>query len=151
MKTKIRNRVLSLLTAAVILSMFALQAFALQETEDNDDIMSADNISVNSIVYGTSTNSSDMDWYKFTIQSNGYIQIDFNHTYNSCSHKVYLYSYDGTYTKEYFNFRIEDTSERNQSKKYGLSAGTYYVLVSPVYNSYSEYNFKVSFSKITVN
>lgn len=146
MKTKIRNRVLSLLTAVVILSMFALQAFALQETEDNDDIMSADNISVNSTVYGTSIQGGD-DWFKFTTSSNGYIQMEFYHDYGKTSHDVQLYTYDGTSKKELLRLYVHSSSQKDKSQKYGLPAGTYYILVDSDYDSNAQYNFKVSFSK----
>lgn len=147
MKTKIRNRVVSLLIAALMLWGFASQAAALSETESNNSIVEANRISVNSTVYGTTIKYNDDDWYIFTISSNGYIQIDFNHDYGSGIHYVKLFSYDGTTQTRLLYFTVEKTSHMNQSPKYGIPAGTYYVMIDPDSNmNSSEYSFTVNYN-----
>ena len=131
--------------ALIIFAMCAVSAFAAQEKEPNDTIVTANTISVNTVVNGTTHSNDDYDWYKFTINQDGYVWMDFTHDYGASSHYVYLYSYDGTNDKEHMDFYISNSQEKKSSAKQGLSAGTYYILVDR-YSSYTtNYSLKVNF------
>ena len=133
--------------ALIIFVMCAVSAFAVQEKEPNDTIVTANTISVNTVVNGTTHSNDYNDWYKFTINQDGYVWIDFTHDYGKGSYDVYLYSYDGTYEEKHMDFEIYDSQEKKSSAKQGLSAGTYYVLVSrgDLYITNSNYSLKVNF------
>ena len=131
--------------ALIIFVMCAVSAFAAQEKEPNDTIVTANTISVNTVVNGTTHSNDDYDWYKFTINQDGYVWIDFTHDYGADSHNVYLYSYDGTNDKEHMDFYISNSQEKDSSAKQGLSAGTYYIKVDCYSYCTTNYSLKVNF------
>ena len=132
--------------ALIIFVMCAVSAFAAQEKEPNDTIVTANTISVNTVVNGTTHSNDSKDWYKFTINQDGYVWIDFTHDYGAAEHQIYLYSYDGTNKERHMYFYVDDTQQKDSSAKQGLSAGTYYILVER-YGSYiTKYSLKVNFS-----
>ena len=131
--------------ALIIFVMCAVSAFAAQEKEPNDTIVTANTISVNTVVNGTTHSNDSKDWYKFTINQDGYVWLDFTHDYGADSHNVYLYSYDGTNDKKHMDFYISNSQEKDSSAKQGLSAGTYYIKVD-CYSYYTtNYSLKVNF------
>ena len=131
--------------ALIIFVMCAVSAFAAQEKEPNDTIVTANTISVNTVVNGTTHSNDSKDWYKFTINQDGYVWIDFTHDYGAAEHQIYLYSYDGTNKERHMYFYVDDTQQKDSSAKQGLSAGTYYILVER-YGSYTtNYSLKVNF------
>ena len=131
--------------ALIIFVMCAVSAFAAQEKEPNDTIVTANTISVNTVVNGTTHSNDSKDWYKFTINQDGYVWIDFTHDYGAAEHQIYLYSYDGTNKERQMYFYVDDTQQKDSSAKQGLSAGTYYILVER-YGSYTtNYSLKVNF------
>ncbi|MDD7338326.1 MAG: pre-peptidase C-terminal domain-containing protein [Ruminococcus sp.] len=131
--------------ALIIFVMCAVSAFAAQEKEPNDTIVTASTISVNTVVNGTTHSNDSKDWYKFTINQDGYVWIDFTHDYGADSHNVYLYSYDGTNDKEHMDFYISNSQEKDSFAKQGLSAGTYYIKVVCYSYCTTNYSLKVNF------
>ena len=131
--------------ALIIIAMCTVSAFAAQEKEPNDTIVTANTISVNTVVNGTTHSNDSKDWYKFTINQDGYVWIDFTHDYGADSHNVYLYSYDGTNDKEHMDFYISNSQEKDSSAKQGLSAGTYYIKVDCYSYCTTNYSLKVNF------
>ena len=131
----------------IIIAMCAVSAFAVQEKEPNDTIVTANTISVNTVVNGSTHKNDKVDWYKFTINQDGYVWIDFTHDYGYDNHDVTLYSYDGTYDIIHLSFYVDDTQQKDSSAKQGLSAGTYYVLVERNWSEdTTNYSLKVNFS-----
>ena len=131
--------------ALIIIAMCTVSVFAVQEKEPNDTIVTANTISVNTVVNGTTHSNDSKDWYKFTINQDGYVWIDFTHDYGAAEHQIYLYSYDGTNKERQMYFYVDDTQQKDSSAKQGLSAGTYYILVER-YGSYTtNYSLKVNF------
>ena len=121
------------------------------ETELNNSFAIADQIKVNNNYYGSISygDSTDHDYYKFALNSDGHIRIDFGKEYDSNdSHgwDVILYSFDQeemiSWTFYCGNTKTDSTCE------YGLPNGTYYILVKPrdYYDTNVTYNFKINFS-----
>ena len=121
------------------------------ETELNNSFAIADQIKVNNNYYGSISygDSTDHDYYKFALNSDGHIRIDFGKEYDSNdSHgwDVILYSFDQeemiSWTFYCGNTKTDSTCE------YGLPKGTYYILVKPrdYYDTNVTYNFKINFS-----
>ena len=132
--------------ALIIIAMCAVSAFAAQEKEPNDTIVTANTISVNTVVNGSTHKNDKVDWYKFTINQDGYVWIDFTHDYGYDNHDVTLYSYDGTYDIIHLSFYVDDTQQKDSSAKQGLLAGTYYVLVERNWSeNTTNYSLKVNF------
>lgn len=141
MNRKIKSIICAVISI-IMVAMMGITAFAANEVEPNDYISTATSISVNETVYGYITDSSDDDYYKFTINSDGYINIDVNKDYaRSCS--LYLYSYNGTDKKCLHEHYIYYESIKDSTCKIGLPKGTYYFLICESYEM--NYNFKINF------
>ena len=118
------------------------------ETELNNSFAIADQIKVNNNYYGSISygDSTDHDYYKFALNSDGHIRIDFGKEYDSNDSHVILYSFDQeemiSWTFYCGNTKTDSTCE------YGLPKGTYYILVKPrdYYDTNVTYNFKINFS-----
>jgi hypothetical protein len=113
------------------------------ETELNDKNTEADAISVNTTYYGNLRNSSDVDWYTFSLSSGGMQILYFNHDYVSSGYRYWkLYIYDSTMTEiSYYTF-IGNTTESSEIMY--LSKGTYYIKIEDYNYSDVNYNFKIS-------
>ena len=144
---KIISLLLSILMIITTISALSItSAAAYYESEPNDSISTADSISTNSTVYGVSNTSSDDDYYKFSLSSQGYITITMNHAQlDSGSWYVYLYDTNGN-QMDYWKFNAAYAS--NSTEKIGLPAGTYYVNIEcGSYAKGVDYNLKVNYAQ----
>ena len=145
MKKKLKKATTALMVMVLCIAM-PLTAFAVSESEDNNTVATADTINVNEWVYGTVLNRNDIDYYKVTIPSNGYVQINLKHEYGKGSVWAYLNTYDGSTEKEYMCMHLPSDSEETTSEKIGIEKGTYYVKIEQSSNYSLEYNFQVNFT-----
>ena len=117
------------------------------ETEANNSISTADNISPNVSVTGCLIKSNDTDYYKFSTGSNGYISLTLNHTYIDSGGnywRIRLYRGTDTTLIEEFNYQGNITSQK--SCRIGLPKGTYYIEVSDAtWHSNFDYNLRVNY------
>ncbi len=134
------------LLSLIILLSSMIFAFAVSEREDNDNISVANTISVNQIISGYSDKNSDDDWYKFTLNADGYISITLNHEYGSTTQKIYLYTYDGSEKKEHLYKNVASESETQTTVKHGLKKGTYYLMIHSSAKG-NGYSFSVNYEK----
>lgn len=111
----------------------------------NDSFASATSINVNSTVtdkmaYASST---DYNYYKFTIASPGYVNLNFSHAEEESSAvgwDIHLYNAN----KEEMKTISSQRSVGNvKSNNIGLPAGTYYVQVENSYRSESTINYQL--------
>ena len=144
---------LLIILLAVVLFGINTQATAYAatgESESNNTVATANTISVNTTISGNLSSSSDVDWYKFTISNNGYIDIEFNHTLLSSGSNYWtitLYDETGVNTVDGSDsyFRVVGNAN-GKSNRFGLSSGTYYVKISPYSHSGNDYNFIVNYT-----
>ena len=140
------KKAVGLALALIIIAMCAVSALAAQETEPNNTKEQANTIPANTVVYGTTHSDDWDDWYKITINQDGYVWIDFTHEHEVADHYMYLLSYDGTSQEEYILFVVSDKQEKNSSDMERIFAGTYYIQVSSGSFLTSNYSLKVNFS-----
>ena len=125
-------------------------ASSVWEKELNGSFNTANQINTNTTYYGSISDSDSTDWdyYKFSLAAAGHIRIDFGKEYDANSYhgwNVYLYNVDQeemqSWTFECGNSKTDSTLE------YGLAAGTYYISVKPKnYNQTNvTYNFKINY------
>ena len=144
---KIISLLLSILMIITTISALSItSAAAYYESEPNDSISTADSISTNSTVYGVSNTSSDDDYYKFSLSSQGYITITMNHAQlDSGSWYVYLYDTNGN---QMYYWKFNAAYASNSTEKIGLPAGTYYVNIEcGSYAKGVDYNLKVNYAQ----
>lgn len=125
------------------------------EKEANNSFSTATKVNTNSVCYGSISNSdsTDIDYYKFSMANAGHIRIDFGKEYDSnADHgwNVILYnSEQEKYIEWTFNC---GNSKTDSTCEYGLLKGTYYILIKPIdYDDTSvTYNFNINFSSSAV-
>ena len=118
------------------------------ETEDNNTFTTADNISVNQEYTGALSASLDIDWYKFTLDSDGYVSIVFNHAKIDDSDdywRISVFKGDGV---NYYNnienyYPVAGNADRTLPD-IGLAAGEYYVRVIKGDGDNSLYNYSLT-------
>ena len=103
------------------------------EKELNDVFSTATDISLGSSYTGTINNYYDKDYYKITPTSNGYINLNFKHTYANSDDDWNIYTYvysNGEYTElSSTNINLNE-SENVSLPSIGAKAnGVYYVMV----------------------
>lgn len=117
------------------------------ETEFNDQFADADLIPVNKSVGGSIMSSSDEDFYRFELDEPGPVSITFKHDYLDHSGTVWrVYLYNNAF-KQISQYDSKGKDARNLFGPSNLTAGIYYVKISP-YSSYTystnTYVFSVS-------
>lgn len=125
------------------------------ETELNEDYYTtSDNIKLNTKYYGSLRSSSDVDWFKFTLITDGKVNISFFHEYVSYSGNFWsLYLYNENKEQiDYWSYYGNET-EPQKTNNIGLPKGTYYVCIkdgvaSGFYDL--DYNFSINFSASSV-
>lgn len=119
------------------------------ETEDNDSKNNADIIDFNTEYIGSLMDKDDNDWYKFTVDKQGYIDISFTHdTLESTS--VYwivnIYKSDGTTLIN--SLEVKGSKETSSFPSMSLAEGDYYIKVThDYYSSNMDYTFSVNFTE----
>ena len=122
-------------------------ASSVWEKEFNDDYYTSSNsISLNKEYYGTTMDSSDEDWFKFTLTTAGKINIDFSHTYvNESTIYWVLTLYDSNQNPITDSWYYHgETTKTVTTGNIGLPAGTYYIKVEPYGISTVDYCLMVS-------
>ncbi len=145
MKSFFKMIFISLISLMILLSSMVFVAAA-SEREDNNNISIANTISVNQMISGYTDQNSDDDWYKFTLDADGYISITVNHEYGSTNQKIYLYTYNGSEKKEHLYKNVATESETLTTANHGLKKGTYYLLIHSSVKGNS-YSFSVNYEK----
>lgn len=108
-----------------------------REVESNDSAATANTVKNGKTYYGSTSSSSDKDYYKIKMSKAGYLQIKFGHKNSqstaSC-YNVVLYNKDNS---EIYKFTNTGTETSYTSCKLGLDAGEYYVCVSQASTLYT--------------
>ena len=117
------------------------------ESEFNNTPDTADSLNTGSICYGSSMENDDEDYYKISIEQAGYVSLSFGKEYDSnTSHSWAVRLYDSTH-KEMLYRRFYCGNETTETTcKIGVSAGTYYIRVSPYIWTDVTYNLTVNYS-----
>ena len=120
------------------------------ETENNNAMVTADVIQVNQPIHGCLTNSSDVDWYTFTVNEKGHFNVSFDHALASYSNDCwYMYIYDNSGVNDVdgsspYNVKGNSNTVTNNL---GVPSGTYYIKIEKgLYHSAAEYTLTVNFT-----
>ena len=113
------------------------------ETEINDTIGMADSVKVNTTYNGSSRNSYDEDYYKFTISKAGPVSITLKHPYID-SGNYYVKIIGGDQSTQYYSGSFSgQTNTATTSTRIGLPKGTYYLYIENT-GSQKNYTFKIN-------
>ncbi len=144
MKKKIWRKIV-LVFMMVVGCLYGDKAYAA-----NDSFVTATKLPVNQFITDRMESSSkaDNNYYTFTLNSRGYISIDFNHQEQEENYKhwdVIIYNSNRQVIKEFSAWGAEAYYRTNNI---GLEAGTYYLLVTneDCYTKLAiDYNLKVNY------
>lgn len=120
------------------------------ESELNETFKDADRIKTNSFYNGTIRTSDDKDYYKFSLENDGVINIAFEHenfTENERSWEITLYDDS---SNELYTLSSYQNETKANSCNIGLTQGDYFVYIHRA--SYGDlhqgdYKFKVEYNK----
>lgn len=125
-----------LLTVCLTLGVLPVYSSAASETEDNDSFAAAQRVSVNEAISGNISDGKDRDYFAFTLEKDGYVNLSFHHEYEDTSSSLWdITLFDSSY-KEIVQKQAKGQDIKNDYDPVGLPAGNYYVEVAP-YNSYN--------------
>ena len=119
------------------------------ESEFNNDFDTADEILPNSSISGCLMASNDKDYYKFTLENDGYINLDF--ISKAVGNAVAYYTMELMDSTEkhtvIYTVQIWGDSELVESGNIGLAKGTYFVRVKPNSTFKENYSVKLSYEE----
>lgn len=149
MKRFLKRSVALIISVCMIMGLLCCEAFAA-----NTSFNTAKSISANTSYSDSINSNGNKNYYKFTLSEAGYITLDFSHNYVDTSNSlweshIYNANCEELYTLEYYK---GNTKATNTSTKLGLPAGTYYIVIVPVYNGCIgvSYSLKVNFTASSV-
>lgn len=118
------------------IQLFSFRAYAAtvyNETESNDSVTEANVVEVNTSIFGSINKSSDKDFYKFSLKSDGYIYLTLGHEFVDKSSVWNMYLLNSTGTSGEMNRWTAITGQSTEAYKtglIGLPAGDYYIYVT---------------------
>jgi len=150
MKNCIKKLAAISLAIAIISSLtVSVSAFGFYETENNDTVYTANEISVNTEIKGNIHHEDDQDYYKFTLYESSKVVIDLPETSLESLWDFYLFNEDGTSyitEEECYSFGYDHTGEIETLR---LPAGTYCILIKSFYsNSFTDEDYKFTVNAI---
>ena len=116
------------------------------EKEDNNTIVTANNIPLNTTISGNLSSKGDVDWYTFSVPSAGMVQLSFNHEYIDNSGNFWCTWLSTGEQKIAECYWAGNATKTLTSQKVGLGAGIYYLIVQDYYHSDITYQLSVDFT-----
>ena len=149
-KMIMKKIIISFMLILTLVLVMSITAFSIQEIENNNSVDTATEISVNTNVSGNLSSTSDVDWYKFTVEKDGYFYVDFQHELvdsSSAYWQIRLYDSSGVNFIDGNNsyFSVVGNSN-NVTNTFGVNAGTYYIKLNDYYYSSVNYTLNVKFT-----
>jgi hypothetical protein len=144
---KVKRMFVTLLMCGLMVGLFTVAAFAASEVEENDSFDTAQSVLVNDFVTGNLATSGDVDYYRFTVPSDGYISLTFNHDYVDSGNTYWYVTLYNTDKSELVQYSFAGNSTKNDCNSIGVPAGTYYAKVSKYYHSDVSYELKLNYTQ----
>lgn len=137
-KTKKKNtffgKVIGAVIASAALSLICgstAMAAVTAEKENNDTYEKATEFVVGDGATGTLSAESDKDWYKFTLSQASSVTVSFEFSEeNSGAYKDKVTLFNDNQTVTYFSDNFPGINGEQETEKYNLAPGTYYLMVS---------------------
>ena len=116
------------------------------EKEVNDQIDTANNINANANYVGNMQNDRDVDYYKFSTENKGKINILFEHEKIDSGDRLWeVYLLDGVSDNTIITLFLSGREAILQSDCARIPPGDYYLKINSYYYSNKDYNFAVNF------
>lgn len=120
------------------------------DKEPNNSTNTATPISINKSIEGNIQSSSDIDYFKFSVNNDGQLNVLFNHKFIDSDYSSWQVSILSEVDSDYLlEFNIANNESSKKSDTIRISPGTYYIKIQPTYNYKNDaYNFKVNYNKV---
>ena len=134
------KRILSLLLVLVtVLSLLPITTLAVEDTESNNTLPTAQEFTLCDTINGSIEAKKDVDWYKFTLAASGKVTLKITSYMEAYS--MWLFDVDGEELSEkWSNKSNASTGMRTDTYSYHLTEGSYYILISGEYNEGNIWN-----------
>ncbi len=120
------------------------------EKENNNEIDSANTITVGTNYTGNMETDKDVDYYKFSVKNKGKINITFKHEKMDEGKQLWkVYLLDGVNDDTIISFSSSGKEAVLQSDSARIPAGDYYLKINSFYYSNKDYSFTVNFENET--
>lgn len=128
---------------------FAMNATIITATEnDNTTVDNATVIGVNSAYSDNLLDSSDVNWYEFSLSDDGVISLEFEHDYLESNGRYWRVTLYDSGQKELASYAFSGNTTSYKQGQIGVPAGSYYVkLTDDDYYSDVNYNVKINFTE----
>ena len=139
------KKLLSTLLSVVI--AFSALTFAVPLTANaaGSSYSSATNYTMGKKAYGNIRNSSQSDYYKFTISTSGKVNFSINADLECTDYYIYDASHNKVWSKTYVYWNYS-TKKSVVNEDVYLNSGTYYFVIDPPYSACGAYNFTAKFT-----
>ncbi|MBR1860731.1 MAG: pre-peptidase C-terminal domain-containing protein [Lachnospiraceae bacterium] len=118
------------------------------EKEDNATPVNATVIPLNKTIKGNLYKDADVDYYKFTLEKNGTVSVDFFHDYIDSGNHYWGLQLLDVNNRAYLDYwYVGNMLKEDNSRVNGLSAGDYYIKIykNDHYSS-KNYEFKINYT-----
>ncbi len=117
------------------------------EKENNATPVNATVIPLNKTINGNLYKDTDVDYYKFTLENNGTVSVDFFHDYLDSDSYYWGLQLLDVNNREYLDYCYKGNMlKEHNSRVNGLSAGDYYIKIYKYKNfSSKNYEFKINY------
>ena len=143
----LKRKLSAFIVLVMVFSLFtATTAAALNEAEPNDAMNQATQISLNQEATGNIANSTDVDYYVFTLSNKGSVSLSFNYLSGTPGHRVRLYDSESKEIQgeSFYNSNVVFPYTMDKIR---LPAGTYYIRVDRYSNqAFNDYVLKVNYT-----
>ena len=127
------------LALCLILGMLPVTALALEDTEPNDSIPTAQEFEICDTINGSIGVKEDVDWYKFTLDASGKITLKI--TSYMTAYSIWLLDADGNSLWNKWSMKSDSSlGMRTDTYNIHLAEGIYHILVSGEYSTGNAWN-----------
>ena len=120
---------------------------SLTEVEPNDDFPTANQVQINTKYVGNEKRLNDVDYYRFSLSADGYVNLKLSSEYNAYGDGWTLRLYDAT-GERIASFEHHGTFLGEETfQSVGLASGTYYLTVSRYFLPEGNYEFEIGFTE----
>lgn len=135
-----------ILSLVLFLFISLYTGIAAKAGSGDDTYTTANVISVNKNYIGSCSTAGDVNWYKFTLEKDGYISLYFTHDIINSSSQYWssqVLNEDMEYldSNQYLGYENDETG-----MNIGLAAGTYYVRIGCTKKTSEAYTLRVNFT-----
>ena len=137
------------LLCVVTINCVDLSKIERNEVEDNNSFATANHIKTNVQYVGRISDENDVDYYKFNVQSDSKVRIEFSHQKIDEEDVYWEVSLFAINEEDKLNFQSIGTASEKKSSIIRLQTGVYYVKVAPYYYSGERYKIKVELEQVS--